>query len=145
MVTGWWFMPQGSCLKAHGSWPRKVWRWPPPGPGLSAKISWPWAMGLQPRALRHEPWALSHLFVHFFISWISSFLSFQSFNVSKFQRFKAPKSQSFKVQTSSKVQHLKFPSQQNPNFENLGTHTHTYTHLFQTFRFFLLRFWGFPS
>ena len=61
-INAYWFMAHGSRLMAHasrfvaqGSGPRKILRW---FPDPSAKFFW--GMGLEPRALRHEPGAMNH-------------------------------------------------------------------------------------
>ena len=65
MDHGSWLEAHGSCLEARGSrlmapgsWARQNWcvgLWPG-GPGAKLFL----AMSLEPRAWRHEPWAMSH-------------------------------------------------------------------------------------
>ena len=52
-------MLQGSWLKATGSWPRKNWRCVPQAPLHSVNFCF-LDMSREPRAFRHERWALSH-------------------------------------------------------------------------------------
>ena len=53
MAQGSWLIPQGLCLKAHGSWPRNIWR-QGLGPG-GPRTNFFLAMRHEPRDLRHEP------------------------------------------------------------------------------------------
>ena len=97
MAHGSWLKAHGSCPKARGSRPRKNWCWAPQAPR-------PWRhifLGLQPRALRHEPWNMRHEPVTINNQLISDFLDRycvfqenQSFKVSKFQDSRFPKQNS---------------------------------------------------
>ena len=50
-----WLVAQGSWLTA-----KKNWHWVPQAWALAPNFSWPYAMSLEPRALRREPWAWDH-------------------------------------------------------------------------------------
>ena len=68
-----------------GGWPRTNLAVGPPGPGPSAKFSWPWAMSLEAWAMSHEPWTIRNRPINrFFNSKVSKFQTFE------FQKFKLP-------------------------------------------------------
>ena len=92
-------MPRGLWLKAHGSWPRTIWRWVPQARALAPNFSWPWAMSLEPRGMSHEPWAMSHEPLTTNNRLINDFVNsnFQSFQIPKFESFKVSKFRSSKI------------------------------------------------
>ena len=128
-------MVHGSWLNAHGSWPRKIWRWVSQARALAPIFLGhePWA--LRPRALNHEPWALSHepwtmspepptinnrLINELLNSKVSKFQQFRKSEVPRFQDSKIARFQGSQISSlhDSEVSKFRKSNGQLPKFQN---------------------------